>query len=155
MGARPGVGAGQEGGGRVRELGDSGHGEARKPERAPGAVRSADLPRTTESRKEPEDPAEGTKHSDLPYVTRSEPAARPRSADFTALRRGDAEMEGPEVRGEAEVKDTQVGKRGFTWASLVAQWLRIRLPMQGTWVRALVREDPTCRRATKSVCHNC
>ena len=38
--------------------------------------------------------------------------------------------------------------------SLVAQWLRIRLPMQGTWVRALVREDPTCRGATKPVCHN-
>ena len=28
-------------------------------------------------------------------------------------------------------------------ASLVAQWLRIHLPMQGTRVRALVREDPT------------
>ena len=27
-------------------------------------------------------------------------------------------------------------------ASLVAQWLRIRLPMQGTGVRALVWEDP-------------
>ena len=40
------------------------------------------------------------------------------------------------------------------WASLVAQWLRIRLPMQGTRVRALVREDPTCRRATKPVSHN-
>ncbi|KAJ8779032.1 hypothetical protein J1605_012883 [Eschrichtius robustus] len=39
-------------------------------------------------------------------------------------------------------------------ASLVAQWLRIRLPMQGTWVRALVQEDPTCRRATKPVRHN-
>ena len=34
-------------------------------------------------------------------------------------------------------------------ASLVAQWLRIRLPMQGTWVRALAWEDPTCRKATK------
>ena len=33
--------------------------------------------------------------------------------------------------------------------SLVAQWLRIRLPMQGTRVRALVREDPTWRGATK------
>ena len=32
-------------------------------------------------------------------------------------------------------------------ASLVAQWLGIRLPMQGTWVRALVREDPTCHRS--------
>ena len=39
-------------------------------------------------------------------------------------------------------------------ASLVAQWLRICLPMQGTWVPALVWEDPTCRRATKPVCHN-
>ena len=27
----------------------------------------------------------------------------------------------------------------------MAQWLRIRLPMQGTQVRALVQEDPTCR----------
>ena len=39
-------------------------------------------------------------------------------------------------------------------ASLVAQWLRIRLPLQGTRVRALVREDPTCRGATKPVRHN-
>ena len=28
--------------------------------------------------------------------------------------------------------------------SLVVQWLRIRLPMQGAWVRSLVQEDPTC-----------
>ena len=39
-------------------------------------------------------------------------------------------------------------------ASLVAQWLRIRLPMQGTRVRALVQEGPTGRGATKPVCHN-
>ena len=39
-------------------------------------------------------------------------------------------------------------------ASLVAQWLRIRLPMQGTWIRALVREDPTCCGATKPVRHH-
>ena len=38
--------------------------------------------------------------------------------------------------------------------SLVAQWLRIHLPMQGTRVRALVWEDPTCRGATKPTCHN-
>ena len=38
--------------------------------------------------------------------------------------------------------------------SLVAQWLRIRLPMQGTQVRSLVQEDPTCRGATKPVHHN-
>ena len=39
--------------------------------------------------------------------------------------------------------------------SLVAQWLRIRLPMQGTRVRALVWEDPTCRGAAGPVSHNC
>ena len=40
------------------------------------------------------------------------------------------------------------------WSSLVAQWLRIRLSMQGTQVWALAREDPICHRATKPVCHN-
>ena len=40
-------------------------------------------------------------------------------------------------------------------ASLVAQWLRIRLPVQGTRVRALVWEDPTCRRAAGPVSHSC
>ena len=39
-------------------------------------------------------------------------------------------------------------------ASLVTQWLRIRLPMQETHVQALAREDPTCRGATKPMCHN-
>ena len=38
--------------------------------------------------------------------------------------------------------------------SLVAQWLRICLLMQGTRVRALVWEDPTCRGATGPVSHN-
>ena len=40
------------------------------------------------------------------------------------------------------------------WASLEAQWLSIRLPMQGIRVRALVREGATCRGATKPVHHN-
>ena len=39
-------------------------------------------------------------------------------------------------------------------ASLVAQWLRICLPMQETRVRALVWEDPTCHGATRPVSHN-
>ena len=39
-------------------------------------------------------------------------------------------------------------------ASLVVQCLRIHLPMQGTQVRSLVREDPTCHGATKPVHHN-
>ena len=38
--------------------------------------------------------------------------------------------------------------------SLVAQWLRICLPMQGTRIQSLVQEDPTCRGTTKPVCHN-
>ncbi|KAJ8783146.1 hypothetical protein J1605_009754 [Eschrichtius robustus] len=39
-------------------------------------------------------------------------------------------------------------------ASLVAQWLRVRLPMQGTWVGALAWEDPACRGATEPVGHS-
>ena len=38
--------------------------------------------------------------------------------------------------------------------SLVVLWLRIRLPMQGTWVRSLVQEDSTCRRAANPVSYN-
>ena len=38
--------------------------------------------------------------------------------------------------------------------SLVVQWLRIYLPVQGTWVQYLVWEDPTCRGATKPMYHN-
>ena len=45
-------------------------------------------------------------------------------------------------------------KKLFLGTSLVAQWLRIHLPMQGTRVRALVWEDPTCRGAAKPVRHN-
>ena len=33
----------------------------------------------------------------------------------------------------------------------MAQWMRIRLSMQETQVRALVQEDSTCGKATKSV----
>ena len=39
-------------------------------------------------------------------------------------------------------------------SSLVAQWLRIHLPTQGTRVRTLLWEDPTCCRATKPARHN-
>ena len=49
------------------------------------------------------------------------------------------------------VRDLYNQKRG---ASLVAQWLRIHLPMQGTRVQALIQEDPTYRGATKPVRHN-
>ena len=39
-------------------------------------------------------------------------------------------------------------------ASLVVQWLRICLAMQGTPVQSPVWEDPTCCRAMKLVGHN-
>ena len=45
-------------------------------------------------------------------------------------------------------------KQQHARASLVTQWLRVCLPMQGTRVRALVWEDPTCRGATRPVSHN-
>ena len=51
-------------------------------------------------------------------------------------------------------KDLEELKSKQTGASLVAQCLRICLPMQGRWVQALVREDPTCHGATKPVRHN-
>ena len=38
-------------------------------------------------------------------------------------------------------------KNIFSGASLVVQWLRLRLPMQGTRVRALVWEDPHMPRS--------
>ena len=41
-----------------------------------------------------------------------------------------------------------------TGTSLVVQWLRIHLPIQGTWVQALVWDDPTCCGAVKSLCVN-
>ena len=64
----------------------------------------------------------------------------------------------PSVHKEMRIKIMQ--NIGVTFiktgqgASLVAQWLRICLPMRGTRVRALVWEDPTYRGATKPVRHN-
>ena len=48
-------------------------------------------------------------------------------------------------------KQVKTPRRG---TSLVAQWLRICLPMQGTQVRSLVQEDPTCHGATKPASHS-
>ena len=50
--------------------------------------------------------------------------------------------------------ETNDNKNMMIRASLVTQWLRICLPMQGTRVQALVWEDPTCRGATKPMSHN-
>ena len=59
-----------------------------------------------------------------------------------------------------DIRSSSSEKVILTWkiyehgTSLVAQWLRIRLPMQGTRVQSLVWEDTTCRRVTKPVRHN-
>ena len=52
------------------------------------------------------------------------------------------------------VYDCMIIEISFLGASLVAQWLRIHLPMQETQVRSLAREDTTNREVTKPVCHN-
>ena len=44
--------------------------------------------------------------------------------------------------------------RGGLGIQELSQQIRIPLPMQGTWVRSLVQEDPNCHRATKPECHS-
>ena len=39
--------------------------------------------------------------------------------------------------------------------SLLVQGVRIRLPMQGTLVQSLIREDSTCHGVAKPEHHNC
>ena len=41
-----------------------------------------------------------------------------------------------------------------SWTSLVAQWIRICLPMRGTWIWFLVWGDSTWHGTTKPVHHN-
>ena len=58
-------------------------------------------------------------------------------------------MRFPRQKGRRDVFKVNTGvHKAQGGTSLVAQWLRIRLPVQGTRVRALVREDPTCRGIT-------
>ena len=44
--------------------------------------------------------------------------------------------------------------KSFLGISLVVQWLRIHLPMQGTVVQSLIWEAPTCHMPTKAMHHN-
>ena len=59
-----------------------------------------------------------------------------------------------QIPGRIGEKGTEVNSKEKKGTCLVAQWLRIHLPMQGTMVRSLVWEDPTCHGATKPVLHN-
>ena len=66
--------------------------------------------------------------------------------------RPDAAKNNKNKINKLKIKSEKKKKSG---TSLVVQWLRIRLPMQGTGVRSsLVWEDPTCCGATKPMCHN-
>ena len=51
------------------------------------------------------------------------------------------------LKSTGKSRDPSSFKRCRT--SLVVQWIRIRLLVHGTHVRSLVREDSTCRGATK------
>ena len=60
-----------------------------------------------------------------------------------------------EIRKYLETNEKENITYKSLWrTSLVVQWLRICLPMQGTRVQSPVREDPTCHGATKPMHHN-
>ena len=61
-------------------------------------------------------------------------------------------MEETEVR--PAVCYTTVSTKETETETFLAQWLRTRLLMQGTWVQFLVREDSTCLGTAKTVSHN-
>ena len=70
-------------------------------------------------------------------------------------RRGQRGDDGASPRTTLE--GTQPGafvKTCRTEASLVVQWLRIRLPRQRTQVQSLLQEDTTCHGSTKPMCHD-
>ena len=52
----------------------------------------------------------------------------------------------PDYIGQKRLESRNTNK-----TSLVVQWLRIPLPMQGTQVQSLLQEDSTCHGAT-SLC---
>ena len=91
---------------------------------------------------------------------RAEAADGHRAAPAAAQSAGRERMLTSQAAGEARGRPPSLGpgfragKNSTARASLVAQWLRVCLPMQGTRVRALVWEDPTCCGATGPVSHN-
>ena len=76
----------------------------------------------------------------------------PRS--LSALSFQELEVAEPRYPGSGVPDLSKFYVKNYARASLVVQWLRIRLPVQGTWVRSLVWEGPACRGAPKPVCHN-
>ena len=60
----------------------------------------------------------------------------------------------PQVSRTGVFKYLYVFKIKHKGTSLVAQWLRVHLPVQGTWIWSLVQEDSTRHGPTKSMGHN-
>ena len=60
-----------------------------------------------------------------------------------------ADQEGKNERLPIKCSLVLLLKRELSRTSLVVQWIKIHLPIQGTWVGSLVQEDPTCHGATK------
>ena len=71
-----------------------------------------------------------------------------RTTLFQSLRREGSDV-WPTVGGSTHWRRSEIAG-----ASLLAQWLRILLAMQETWVQSLVWEDPWCSGATNPVCRN-
>ena len=65
-----------------------------------------------------------------------------------------AEVEEAQVTHFTDVETEAPREKSEITEWVVAQRLRICLPMQGTQVRSLVREDPTCLGTTKPVHHS-
>ena len=57
------------------------------------------------------------------------------------------------ISSHLEIWKHKERKHSF-WTSLVIQWLRIRLPMQRTWVWSLVQEDSLMLQSDMPMCHN-
>ena len=53
-----------------------------------------------------------------------------------------------------EINNWETTLKTIIETSLVVQWLRIFLPMQGSWVQFPVWEDPTYLKVTEPMCNN-
>ena len=61
----------------------------------------------------------------------------------------------PDVTGDQPLTLPVYESRDRVRTSLVVQWVRVCLPVQGAFIASLVWEDSACRRATEPVHHSC
>ena len=52
------------------------------------------------------------------------------------------------------IREKYKSKLQWVRTSLVVQWVRIHLPVEGTWIQSLIREDSSCLRTSKPMRHN-